>query len=372
MISSTHDSGDGKRQKEYFGKTYHPPGTPPGTLIASEEAGTGAVTIRLIDYLDKDFTEKELADVDECQAYLETESVTWIHLQGPAQAEMMNSFGKLFELHPLALEDVLNKGQRPKVDEYDDLLFVIMAMPGAMTHKTIIEQVSVFLGKNYIISFHSGHNDPFEPLRTRLRKQGSRIRHQKADYLLYCILDLVIDRGFPVLERFGENIETIEDELLSSSSTQATLAEIHRIRRELPLLRRSLWPQRDVMNTLLRSENTLIREGTLVYLRDCYDHIIQILDLIENYREMAASMIDVYLSSVSNRLNEIMRVLTVIATIFIPLTFVVGLYGMNFSHPTSPWAMPELHWYYGYPLICGVMIAMVVGMVIYFKRKNWF
>lgn len=356
----------------YFEKTYHPPGTAPGTLVSNEGADLKEVRIHLIDYSESGYIEKDITAADDCQAYLDKNTVTWIHMQGPLQADTIKNIGNIFELHPLTLEDVLNKGQRPKVEEYDDMLFVIMSMPITANGEIIIEQVSIFMGKNYIISFHGGNNDPFEPLRNRLRKKSGRIRSQKADYLLYCILDLIIDQGYPVLEGIGENIENIEEALLRSSVKQATLGEIHRIRRELILLRRNLWPQREAVNNLLRGENPLIKKGTALYLRDCYDHTIQILDLIENYREMAASLIDIYLSSTSYRLNEIMRVLTVIATIFIPLTFIVGLYGMNFSHPESPWAMPELHWYYGYPIIWGVMIAIVFGMVRYFKRRDWF
>ena len=356
---------------EYFDKTYHPPGTAPGTLVGSEETGRGDATIHLIDFTESEFIEAQLASTDECQPYLEKDTITWIHLQGPIQASTLKNIGNIFELHPLTMEDVLNRGQRPKVEAYDDLLFVIMSMPTQINDTIIIEQVSLFLGKNYIISLHAGSQDPFEPLRQRLRKKSGRIRSEKADFLLYTILDLVIDLGYPVLEGFGEDIESIEEALLSTSAKKTTLAEIHRIRRDLLLLRRNLWPQREVINTLLRGDNALIEANTYLYIRDCYDHTIQILDLIENYREMATSLIDIYLSSSSHRLNEIMRVLTMIATIFIPLTFIVGLYGMNFSHPDSPWAMPELHWYFGYPMVWGIMIAIVIGMVIYFKRKDW-
>jgi magnesium transporter len=206
----------------------------------------------------------------------------------------------------------------------------------------------------------------------RLRKHSGRIREQQADYLLYALLDITIDRGFPVLENFGENIEALEDELLENPCNQ-TLAKIHHTKRELLLLRRMLWPQREVISTLLREEQPQLTANTRLYLRDCHDHAVQILELIEAYREMSASMLDVYLSSISNRLNEVMRVLTVIATIFIPLTFLVGVYGMNFGvQSKSPWAMPELDWYYGYPLLWLVMIGIAVGMVLYFKRKNWF
>jgi magnesium transporter len=356
----------------YFDKTYHPPGTAPGTLVSHEGAGLEELKIRLIDYTATDFTEKELADADECQPYLDSSGVTWIHLQGLLQAETIQNIGDIFRLHPLTLEDILNKGQRPKVEEYDDQLFVIMSMPVEINGTIEIEQLSIFLGENYIISFHAGNVDPFEPLRKRLRKNNSRIRSLKPDYLLYCILDLVIDLGYPSLEGIGERIEIIEDELLTSSAKRATLADIHHIRRELLRLRRNLWPQREVINNLLRDETPLIKKSTSIYLRDCYDHTIQILELIENYRDMASNLIDTYLSSTSHRLNEIMRVLTMIATIFIPLTFVVGVYGMNFRHPDSPWAMPELNWYYGYPMAWGIMISVVAAMVIYFKRKDWF
>ena len=356
----------------YFEKSYHAPGTSPGTLVSHEGADLEGANIRLIDYTESEFIEKELATADECQAYLSKNSVTWIHMQGPMRASTIRSIGNIFKLHPLTLEDVLNKGQRPKIDEYDDLIFVIMSMPTVIDGSISIEQVSIYMGENYIISFHAGTNDPFDPLRNRLRKKSGRIRSLKQDYLLYGIMDLVIDEGYPILERLGESIEHIEESLLSTTVKKSTLGDIHQIRRELILLRRNLWPQREVVNNLLRGENPLFKESTSPYLRDCYDHTIQILDLIENYREMAASLIDIYLSSTSYRLNEIMRVLTMIATIFIPLTFIVGIYGMNFNHPDSPWAMPELHWYYGYPMIWGTMIAIVAGMVFYFKRKDWF
>ncbi|MDT8281853.1 MAG: magnesium/cobalt transporter CorA [Gammaproteobacteria bacterium] len=356
----------------YFEKTYHTPGTAPGTLISHEGADLETVNIHLIDYSKTHFIEKKLATADECQPYLSEDSLTWIHMQGPLQADTIRNIGDMFKLHPLTLEDVLNKGQRPKVEEYDELMFVIMSMPTVVDGAISIEQVSIYMGENYIISFHSGSVDPFDPLRNRLRKKSGRIRSLKQDYLLYSVMDLIIDQGYPVLEGLGENIENIEETLLGASVLKATLGEIHHIRRQLLQLRRHLWPQREAVNNILRGENPLISENTSLYLRDCYDHTIQILDLIENYREMAASLIDIYISSTSYRLNEIMRVLTIIATIFIPLTFIVGVYGMNFSHPDSPWAMPELHWYYGYPLVWLAMIAIVAGMLIYFKRKDWF
>lgn len=356
---------------DYFDKTYHPPGTAPGTLVSNDNITEERLAIHLVDYTGVDYQEKSSASLDECQLFQNNKSVTWIHLQGNVQADTLKSVGDLFGLHSLALEDILNRGQRPKIEEYDEQLFLILAMPHTQNGALKINQVSLFLGENYVISFYDGEQDPFTPLRQRLRKKTGRIRQRKADYLLYCILDLVIDQGYPVLENFGEEIESIEDEILDLNAKQSTLTKIHEVRRELLLLRRNLWPQREIINALLRDDSPLIDGSSQVYLRDCYDHTTQILDLIENYREMAASLIDVYLSSSSHRLTEIMRVLTMIATIFIPLTFIVGLYGMNFSHPNSPWAMPELHWYYGYPMIWSVMILILIGMLIYFKRKNW-
>jgi len=282
---------------DYFDKTYHPPGTAPGTLTSDEAVTAGALSIRLIDFNNSDYLEKELSSTHECQPYLDKDSVTWIHLQGSDStlADTLKNIGEIFTLHPLALEDIINKGQRPKVEEYDGLLFLILSMPYLHDGMPMIEQVSLFLGENYLISFHSGEHDPFDPLRLRLQKKSGRIRNQKADYLLYCIVDLIIDQGYPVLESLGEKVEALEEVMLDLNTKQSTLTNVHELRRELLLLRRNLWPQREVINDLLRSENALIRDGTLVYLRDCYDHSTQILELTENYREMATSLIDLYL-----------------------------------------------------------------------------
>ena len=357
---------------DYFDKTFHPPGTSPGTLVSDENATSESYKIHLIDYNGNELVEIESATTDDCHLYLQKENVTWIHVEGSLQAETLKNIGNVFGLHPLALEDVLNKGQRPKIEEFDDLIFIIMSIPSKKNNIVEVEQISLFLGKNFVISFHVSEQLALNLIRNRLRKKIGRIRQNKEDYLLYCILDLVIDQGYPVLESFGEQMEIIEEKLFSTHPKQSTLVEIHLIRRELLLLRRNLWPQRDVLGNLIRNESSLIKDGTQVYLRDCYDHTIQILDILENFREMVSSLVNVYLSSASHRLSEIIRILTMISTIFIPLSFVVGLYGMNFNHSSSPWAMPELTWYYGYPLVWGIMGTIVISMVIYFKRKNWF
>ena len=355
----------------YFTKRYHPPGTPPGTLTEYKTDIPIPLTIHLVDYTDEELIEKKVATTKDCLEYLNRDSITWIHIQGSNNLSTLSELGMMFDLHPLALEDISNFGQRPKIDDYDDQLFSIMALPIFDNRHIRIEQVSFFLSKNYIISFHESEVDPFEPVRTRLRNKAGKIRTRSVDYLFYCLLDLIVDKCFPLLEQLGSQIENLEIELLQSP-TKNTLGEIHHIKRELLLLRRVLWPQRDVLNRIIHDEYPHINQETLVYFKDCYDHTIQIMDLLESYRETSSSMLDIYLSSVSQRLNEAMRSLTIIATIFMPLTFIVGVYGMNFSiNPDSPWAMPELHWKYGYPAVWAVMLAIAFGMWFYFKRKNW-
>jgi magnesium transporter len=349
----------------YFTKRYHPPGTAPGTLTAHEAHATRPLKLRLMEYDATLLNEREEIPPLECKTYLERDTITWIHAYGYASPELLRELGEIFGLHPLALEDVLNTGQRPKLEHYDHQLFAVMSLPVWSDEELGTEQVSLFFGKNYLISFYNGNDDPFDPVRKRLRGNGGRLRSRGADYLFYTLLDVIIDRGFPVLEDLGEWIEDLEDELLETPSREV-LAQIHELKRDLLLLRRMLWPQREVVNQLLREDLSIIDETTRPYLRDCYDHTIQIMDLFETYRDMAAGMLDVYLSSTSNRLNEVMRVLTVIATIFIPPTFLVGVYGMNFID------MPELHWRYGYLGSWLVIVAMIGGMLLYFKRKKWF
>ena len=355
----------------FFNKRYHPPGTSPGTLVAHEHAAERPARIDIVAYDEAHIEERAEASPADCKAFLEKPGAVWVHVQGHIDPDRLRALGALFNLHPLALEDVLNTGQRPKVETYDSQFFVILSQPLFRNGAIHTEQVSLFMGANYVISFGGGEHDPFDPVRKRLRNRADRIRSRGADYLLYALLDVVIDQGFPVLEGFGEDVEDLEMALLEKPDRH-TLNGIHRTKRELLHLRRMLWPQREVLNVLLRDDNALIRADTRLYLRDCYDHTIQIMDLLETYRDMTASMLDVYLSSVSNRLNDIMRVLTVIATVFMPLTFITSVYGMNFGNNTaSPWAMPELRWYYGYPLAWLVMIAVAVVMLSYFKRKHW-
>lgn len=354
-------------------KTYHPPGTAPGTLSARAAPDTAAMALHLIDFSDQDFIEVALASAAACAPYVTRESKTWVHVSGRPDADTLRALGAQFGLHDLALEDVLNTGQRPKIDLYPEQLFLVLNLPWRREDGSLeITQVSLFAGDNFLISFCPLPTDPFEPIRSRLRPpNNARMRMHKIDYLLYSLLDLVIDAGFPILEELGDRIEQIEEELLDRPD-RSTLSRIHRLRRDLLHLRRMLWPQREVVSTLLHGDLQLIDPRTHPYLRDCYDHSIQIMDLQESFREMSTSLLDVYLSSISHRTNEIMRVLTIISTIFIPLTFIVGIYGMNFDPEAGPWSMPELRWYFGYPLIWGVMLMIVLGLLWYFKRRDWF
>lgn len=357
-------------RQSFFGKRYHPPGTAPGTLAEPTTPEPIPARIRLVDYSQEKCLVNEDTAAEQCLDYLDRDSVTWVHVQGYPPSDTLRTFGERFHLHPLAMEDVLNTGQRPKVEPFDHQLFLIMSLPLLQQDTVITRQVSLFAHENHIVSFCDGPEDPFMPLVKRIQTASSNLRRRGADYLLYAILDLVIDQGFPVLESFGLRLEDLEDDIAESAGRDL-LDRIHTVKRELVLLRRMLWPQREVITQLLRDDNGFITDHTRIYLRDCYDHSIQIMDLLETYRDMAGSLLDIYLSSVSNRLNETMRVLAVISTIFIPMTFVAGVYGMNFDR-SKPWNMPELGWAYGYPAVLLLMLGIAVGMIIFFKRKGWF
>jgi len=358
-------------RQPYFGKRYHTPGTAPGTLAEPPASETAPPRIRLVDYSPEKFLLNEHAAVADCLACIERETVTWVHVQGHPPPDMLRSLGETFHLHSLAMEDVLNTGQRPKIEAFDQHLFLIMSLPMFQDETVITRQISLFANARYIVSFCDGTDDPFMPLIKRMQTKASSLRKRGADYLLYAILDLVIDQGFPVLEAFGVQLEELEDDVADSGGGRELLDRIHTLKRELILLRRMVWPQREVITQLLREGHDFIAEDTRIFLRDCYDHTVQIMDLLETYRDMAGSILDIYLSSVSNRLNETMRVLAVISTIFIPMTFVAGVYGMNFDR-AQPLNMPELGWTYGYPLFWLVMIGIASGMLLFFKRKGWF
>ncbi|MGH8498871.1 MAG: magnesium/cobalt transporter CorA [Methylococcales bacterium] len=354
----------------YFTKRYHPPGTVPGTLTHDEAVEYRPASVEVLDYNRDELNDLRGVSVENCKKFLAGPNTTWIHVQGRVAPDLLSELGEALNLPYLALEDIANVGQRPKAEIYDDQVFVILSMPYFENGSVRVEQISLFLGENYVVSFAEGDQNPFIPIHDRLKIKQGRIRSHSADYLLYALADLVIDQGFPVLEKLGSDIENLEDEVLESPDKN-TLNHIHLFKRELLLLRRMLWPHLESLTQLMRNEDDFIGEKTLMFLRDCYDHVVHIIELIETYREILSSMHDLYLSALSHRMNEIMRVLTVIATVFIPLTFIVGIYGMNFDYEASPWNMPELHWVYGYPIVIGLMGLIVIALLVLFRRKRW-
>jgi magnesium transporter len=354
---------------EYF---YDKPGSIPGTLRVKTDAQ--APEIVLIDYNEETATRIVLETPEECACHLDTESVSWVDVLGLGNEEILHRLGRVFKLHLLVLEDIVNVPQRPKVEDYDDHLVIITQMIMLKEKGTgfYSEQVSFILGKHYLLTVQEEpEHDCFRPVRDRIRTAKGMIRKHKADYLAYALLDAIIDGFFPVLEDYGERIEDLEQEVVANPTRQ-TLEKIYQLRRELLALRRAIWPQRDAINTLIRDGSNLISEEVRIYLRDCYDHAVQVMDMVETYRELASGLMDVYMSSVSNKMNEVMKLLTVISSIFIPLTFVAGIYGMNFDTQKSPWNMPELDWYWGYPLCLAFMGAIALGLVIFFWKRGWF
>jgi magnesium transporter len=342
-------------------------GLPPGTLIHIGVQRAEAPKITVIDYDEAVFQEKELKTVEECFSYKDKPTTTWINIDGLHQKDVLEKLSDCFGLHPLVMEDIMNTDQRPKMEDYTDYLYIVLKMLyyNDEENRITTEQVSLIIAPHTVISFQEGlEGDVFGPLRERLRNDKGRIRKMGADYLAYSLIDAIVDSYFTIVEKLGERIELLEEELISDPDTK-TLHEIHYLKREMIFLRKAVWPLRELINMLMRGESPLIHESMKIYFRDVYDHTIQVIDTVETLRDMVTGMLDIYLSSVSNRLNAVMKVLTIIATIFIPLTFIVGVYGMNFRY------MPELEWRYGYPLIWFIMIAIGVTMLIFFKKRNW-
>jgi magnesium transporter len=336
-------------------------------LAAHAEAGREPVRIALFQY-DAARLEERTPRPEEIASLSVPESgVLWLDICGLSDPGVVRAVGDRFGFHPLALEDVLNVPQRPKVERYEGHLLISLR---EVRHPEPPEQVSLFLGERVVVSFQERPGDAFDPVRERLRQAKGQIRALGADFLAYALCDTVIDAFFPTLEKLGDEVEGLEEQVIASPSPEI-FHEIRRAKQRLLEVRRAVWPARDAMNELLREESTLIRPSTRPYLRDCYDHTVQLMDMVETFREMAAGLVEEYMSSMSNRMNEIMKVLTVIATIFIPMTFIVGVYGMNFNPQASPFNMPELGWRYGYPAVLLVMAAVAAGMLYYFRRKKW-
>lgn len=349
------------------------PGSAPGTIEHIGERLMEEIKITIHDYDEDHLEEISIDEIKNVQPYLDAPTKTWIKVCGLHDVEKLKSIWNYFELHPLIQEDIVHTAQRPKVETYENCIFFVLRMLSYSEEEQNIraEQISIVLGKNYVMSFQETDTDYFKPILDRLSVKDSRIRTQKADYLTYALIDTIVDHYFSIIEYIAEGIEKLEDELLDDPEDDL-LRQIHKTRREVIFFRKSVWPLRDAINTAIRDESKFIADSTKIYLRDVYDHMIQVIDNIENYRDMVLGLHDMYMSHVSNKLNEVMKVLTIIATIFIPLTFIAGIYGMNFNPESSPVNMPELNWYWGYPATLGVMAIIAVIMVFYFKRKGWF
>jgi len=341
-------------------------GLPSGTLVYTGEKKDEQVKIHVIDYDEANFQEVEMASVDACIPFRDKPTVTWINVEGVHNVQVLETLGDCFGLHRLVMEDIMNTDQRPKMEDYGEYLYIVLKMLASGKNGEIVtEQVSLVLGANFVLSFQEGvEGDVFNLIRDHLRTGKGRIRKMKADYLAYALLDAVVDNYFVILEKFGDKIESIETELIGNPK-QETVQRIYQLKREMIFLHNAVWPLREVVSGLGKHESSLIRESTAPYLRDVYDHAIHVIDSVDIYREMLSSMLDLYLSSVSNRLNEVMKALTVISLIFMPLTFIAGVYGMNFKH------MPELEWRYGYFFSLFLMLGISVLMLFYFKRKKW-
>ena len=341
-------------------------GLPPGTLVYVGEKKVEKVKITIMDYDETQITEKEAANIEECFPFKDKPTVTWINIDGLHEVDIIEKLGNYFGLHPLLQEDILNTEQRPKLEESENYIFFVLKMIFSVDEdeETKAEQVSLILGHNFVISFQEREGDVFNSVRDRIRKSKGRIRRVGADYLAYALLDAIVDGYFSVLENVGEKIENTEHQLTTNPGTQ-TLQLIRKLKNEMIFLRKSVWPLRELISGFLRLETSLVQQSTVVYIRDVYDHTIQVIDTIESYRDMISGMLDIYLSSISNKMNEVMKVLTIFASIFIPLTFVAGVYGMNFEN------MPELKWQWGYFGLLGFMAVIGISLIFYFKRKKW-
>jgi len=349
-------------------------GQPPETLIYEGKSRTDKVKITVFDYDENECMEKEVGSIEECFPYKDKPSVTWINVDSIQRIDILEKLSSCYLVHHLVLEDILNINQRPKAEDFGEYIYVAAKMLSFdETGDDIVEeQVSLILGNNFVITFQEEkEGDVFDAIRQRIRTGKGRIRKMKADYLAYALLDAIVDNYFVILERIGEKIELIEESLVLKPDSDI-VHSINRTKRHLIFLRKTVWPLREVVRTVTQSDSPLIREETRAYYRNIHDHVIQAVDTIEAFREVASSLLDIYLSSLSHRLNEVMKVLTIIATIFMPLTFLAGIYGMNFNTKASRFNMPELNWLFGYFFALFLMAAVAAGMVIYFKRKKWF
>ena len=338
----------------------------PGTLIYTGKKSDKNFHVECFDYTKDTIEETVLINIEDAINYKLTDSVTWINVNGLKHTDQIENIGKQYDLHPLVLEDIVNTTQRPKIDEYEGYLFIVLKMLYYDENENVvIEQVSFVLGKNYVLTFQESEGDVFNSIRERLRHAYGRIRGLKSDYLMYALIDAVVDNYFSIIETLGNKIEDLETELFAGNARENINIEVQQLKREILKVRRAIFPLRDIINRIEKGDHPLIYKRTITYYRDIYDHLIQVSENIDIYREMVWSLMDMYMTTISNKMNEVMKVLTIIATIFIPLTFIAGVYGMNFDN------IPELHYKYSYPILWVIMISLFIGMLFYFKRKKW-
>lgn len=355
-----------RRRPRFIKRPPKKPGTAPGTLVPSAERPAEAPQIRWIGYDAEQLQEREIRHIEEILPLRESRAVSWINVDGLHDVTLLETIGRHFHIHPLTLEDIANTGHRPKAEEFDAYLFLVFKMLYYDEDRNHIEseQVSLVLGSDFLISLQERSGDVFEPVRERLQKSKGRIRRSGCDYLTYALVDAVVDHYFVVLEILGDKIELLEDALLESPEPEI-LQQIYQLKRELIFFRKQVWPIREMINRLVKEDSAFIGDAVDIFFNDVYDHTIQIIDTIESFRDVLTGLLDVYLSTVSNRMNEVMKVLTIIATIFIPLSFIAGVYGMNFEY------MPELRYRWAYPALWGVIVAVFVGMIAWFKHRRW-
>jgi len=349
-----------------FRKRSEKVGLPPGTIVHIGERKAQKHRITIVDYDETKFQERELETIEESFPFKDTSTITWINIDGLHQLEIIERIGKHFNIHPLILEDIANTEQRPKMEDFDDYLFLILKMIcfEEKDKRIKVEQVGLILGPNFVISFQEEKGNVFDPVKQRIISGKGRIRTRGADYLAYALIDVIVDGYFLIIERIGDQIEDLEEDLLDGPRPE-TMQDIHSLKREMLQFRKSVCPLQEIIRRLERGESDMFNESTEIYLKDVHDHTIHVIDTIEIFHDMLSGLLDLYISSISNKMNEIMKVLTIIATIFIPLTFIAGVYGMNFKY------MPELDWRYGYPMVLLIMFIIGVGIMIYARKKGW-
>lgn len=351
------------------------PGDAPGTLIHTGERVLDKIIITLHSFDEAHYTTEQISEVEKISEYPKGELKIWVQVRGLHDIDKLKGVWSHFNLHPLVQEDIVSTNQRPKVELYDDFIFIVLRTlnPGNTNDDTISinnEQISIVLGKNFVLSFQESDEPIFEPIIKRLEKDETRLRKFEPDYLTYALIDCIVDHYYSTLDALEEAIDMIENELLYNPQKHH-LQQIHSLRSDLSKFRKSIWSLRDGLSSLIRDDSAFVSDEVKIFIRDVYDHLVQIMDTLENSREMIYSLYDMHMSNISNRMNEIMKVLTIIATIFIPLTFIAGIYGMNYNPKSSPWNMPELNWYWGYPFSIGLMVFVALAMLVYFRRKRW-